>query len=209
MAYKDPVEARVKGAAASPAIQAEAERLLPCANFVGGCSDGQHLEHTCPAYYRPAVVSALQAKQDQIDDLEATLSALTKGLEPITDKLISAAKSGSDGIPHLEAYGIDTRAAIVGAGRILAKQVIDRDERIKVLEAALRSVQDLISMSRGVVGLHLNDEASWDELLRGGQFGGWLGEFSDAIPPAPTPDHSVIDEMLARTALGEQKDKAE
>lgn len=142
------------------------------------------------------------ARQDEIDDLEATLSALTKGLEPITDKLIGAAKSGSDGIPHLEAYGIDTRAAIVGAGRILAKQVIDRDERIKVLEAALRSVQDLISMSRGVVGLHLNgDEAPWDELLRGGQFEGWLGEFSDAIPPAPTPDHSVIDEMLARTAL--------
>lgn len=56
----------------SPAIQAEAERICPCAVSwplaAHVCRDGKH-DEDCPAYYRPAVASALQAKQGEIDRL--------------------------------------------------------------------------------------------------------------------------------------------
>ena len=55
-------------------------------------------------------------------------------------------------------------------------------DTIEALRAGLKAVQALISDSYGVAGLHLNgDVASWDDLLAGGRFEDWLGDFSRAI----------------------------
>jgi hypothetical protein len=49
------------------------------------------------------------------------------------------------------------------------------------LRRALDAVQALIDESQGVCGLHLNgDIATWEELLQGGRFEGWLLDFSIA-----------------------------
>ena len=54
---------------------------------------------------------------------------------------------------------------------------------LKVAQRALSGVDELIFMSRGVVGLHLNgNEASWPELCGDGYMSEWLGSLDDAGP---------------------------
>ena len=54
-------------------------------------------------------------------------------------------------------------------------------ERVAELEKAVQCVSDLIAESDGVCGLHKNGEvALWDELLSGGPFEEWLGDFDAA-----------------------------
>jgi hypothetical protein len=53
--------------------------------------------------------------------------------------------------------------------------------RIKVLEAGIKSVEELIADSEGVYGLHLNgDGAPWESLRAGGSFEEWLLDFDKA-----------------------------
>lgn len=56
---------------------------------------------------------------------------------------------------------------------------------VEAARAMLKDVYDLIAQSGGVYDLHLNgDNAPWNELLDGGQFGDWLrsvGQLDAAI----------------------------
>ena len=50
------------------------------------------------------------------------------------------------------------------------------------MRKGLKAVENLISESHGVTGLHLNgDEAPWDELRTGGRFESWLFDFDQAL----------------------------
>lgn len=54
--------------------------------------------------------------------------------------------------------------------------------REQILAAGIRAVNDLISSSHGVAGLHLNyDVAPWDELRSGGEYEEWLSDFDEAL----------------------------
>lgn len=59
-------------------------------------------------------------------------------------------------------------------------------ERLRAaLDGLNKSVNDLISDSGGVYGLHLNgDEAPWDSLTTGGRFEDWLGPALDQAAAA-------------------------
>lgn len=60
----------------------------------------------------------------------------------------------------------------------IAELTKQRDE----LKNAVEAVATLIDSSTGVAGLHLNGEvADWDSILEGGNFEGWLIEFSEAL----------------------------
>ena len=53
----------------------------------------------------------------------------------------------------------------------LRKQVMEQSAALKLAREALGEVQDLISESHGVYGLHLNgDESPWSEIEQGGRF---------------------------------------
>jgi hypothetical protein len=63
----------------------------------------------------------------------------------------------------------------------LEQAIADLKVENERLRRALDAVQALIDESQGVCGLHLNgDIATWDELLQGGRFEGWLLDFSIA-----------------------------
>jgi hypothetical protein len=56
---------------------------------------------------------------------------------------------------------------------IITKQREDKEMLVKAM-------QYLVNESDGVYGLHLNgDPSPWSELLEGGEFEEWLGEFSE------------------------------
>ncbi len=58
----------------------------------------------------------------------------------------------------------------------------DLEAENKILRAAVKSVEILISNSQGVSGLHLNDEvAPWLDLLQGGRYEEWLLDYSAAV----------------------------
>jgi cell division protein YceG involved in septum cleavage len=55
------------------------------------------------------------------------------------------------------------------------------EARARELAEGVKAVDDLISQSSGVYGLHLNgDPSPWSELLPGGQFEEWLLAFEKA-----------------------------
>lgn len=63
-----------------------------------------------------------------------------------------------------------------------ANRIEELEEKLGKAEKGLESVFNLINDSVGVAGLHLNgDVALWDSLLQGGQFEGWLIDFSEAM----------------------------
>lgn len=52
---------------------------------------------------------------------------------------------------------------------------LEKDELLSLLIDGVKDIEDLISDSSGVYGLHLNgDGAEWDSLLSGGRFEEWL-----------------------------------
>lgn len=61
------------------------------------------------------------------------------------------------------------------------------------LRAGLKAVEDLMSDSYGVAGLHLNgDIAPWKELRKGGRFEEWLLAFDAALSPNDQADSVQI-----------------
>lgn len=75
----------------------------------------------------------------------------------------------------------DERISIAVAQRII-KAIAKRDQRIAELEQAINAVVELMSHSRGVSGLHLNDDVvPWGDLLAGGYMEEWLKPLSNVI----------------------------
>ena len=69
-----------------------------------------------------------------------------------------------------------------------AERIKEQSAALKLARGALGEVQDLISESHGVYGLHLNgDESPWNELEQGGRF-----ERLTTLPEAL----AAIDEVL-------------
>jgi len=65
--------------------------------------------------------------------------------------------------------------------------LVKNEKLIKALDGLVTAIDDLVSESHGVDGLHLNgDVAPWDELLPGGQYESWL----EAVDPA----RAILDE---------------
>jgi len=59
---------------------------------------------------------------------------------------------------------------------------IELENENATLRKGIQAVEDLISESRGVYGLHLNgDPSPWGELRSGGNFEEWLIEFDIAL----------------------------
>jgi len=57
-----------------------------------------------------------------------------------------------------------------------------KDRDIAELVAMLNKVEDLMTDSVGVEGLHMNgDLATWDSLLTGGFYEDWLGGFNELL----------------------------
>lgn len=79
------------------------------------------------------------------------------------------------------------------AGILAVAEEIDRLERDKrdlelqvaklrnALAGLVEDIEELVANSGGVYGLHANgDPAPWEELLPGGKYGAWLGQFEEA-----------------------------
>lgn len=73
-------------------------------------------------------------------------------------------------------------AAKAGAAlRAMRAALVTAEAREAKLRAGIIAVASLIDDSQGVAGLHHNgDVAEWEELLAGGRFEAWLGDFSAA-----------------------------
>ena len=67
----------------------------------------------------------------------------------------------------------------------------EKDELLTILFNGARGVEDLLSSSKGVYGLHLNgDGADWSELVSGGRYEEWLNEWNQGIV--------MMDELCAK-----------
>lgn len=78
-------------------------------------------------------------------------------------------------IPHVEANNIIYRLRIEGFAILPRSEVDAKDNEIAALREALanlvQEIDDLVSESDGVAGLHLNgDVAEWGDLLPGGAY---------------------------------------
>mgnify|MGYP003654228609 CR=1 FL=1 len=63
----------------------------------------------------------------------------------------------------------------------LITKLSDHDYRLEGLRKGMKTVRDLIDSSEGVAGLHGNgDVAPWGDLLLGGSYEEWLGDFCKA-----------------------------
>ena len=98
---------------------------------------------------------------------------MTKPKYDLEDLAIFATYDGVDAHTNFVAEVADSALDVI---RGYEHEVERLQARVQELEAALAAVRNLINNSEGVAGLHLNgDVAPWDELLKGGEYEGWLG----------------------------------
>ena len=125
-----------------------------------------------------AEVMWLKAAQPNIvliADKDAVISQQSKRIEELTDGL-EESDAIRDRCAHLLA---ETAVALKGPEKALHRHgwqdlpevAAKQSAALKLAREALGEVQDLISESHGVYGLHLNgDESPWSEIEQGGRF---------------------------------------
>ena len=122
-----------------------------------------------------------QPWEDMADDVTG---AIEKAVQPLIKKATDDIYAGL--LETTQDYLKDNLAFNI-ASRISAaeREAVHDRQRCAVLIVALtelcEAIDDLISHSEGVAGLHLNgDLAPWESLIEGGQFEPWLLALSDA-----------------------------
>lgn len=111
----------------------------------------------------------------------------------LKDRLVGRYKVGPDGLYGTRDFSGFIPPICVEAAETIAEleaQLAAANEKLKIVCAGITCVSDLINESGGVCGLHLNgDIASWESLLKGGQYEAWLLDFSVAANILQESEH--------------------
>jgi uncharacterized Zn finger protein (UPF0148 family) len=138
--------ARLAAHRCAAAITFDRDGACPICHMNEGCS------HTVTERQRAAAITP------QLDQRDAEIERLYQSAKANN----TLARMNADQRDNLRAKNVNLLAEI---------------ERLReALKALRKDIDDLVSNSQGVAGLHLNGEiADWDSLLSGGSFGAWLG----------------------------------
>lgn len=130
-------------------------------------------------------------------------------LERLVMGMVWAGEFSDTTIGEIKRLGLDAKTRIAELEESILKEKLKTAQQVKLnmeLEAKLRAarerntvygpglkaVDNLMSESAGVCGLHLNgDDAPWDTLRTGGHYEDWLLDFDKALAAIPEPGTKI------------------